>query len=505
MAAAIRGGGDDKTADACAKSGKKWRFGYARYFEKMVRLSCEAPETAIKVARAGVDAMHSSFEFIDSEGVTSPFSEYMAKVSAQKSPFETGTITGTGKRGVTEYRVPYLNGEVLAGESLNNKLDEWAEYGTIEDDCRDAIKSVVNNPKWMDLTGKTFVLIGAGSAMGPLPKLLELGATVVALDIPGCWGKGTKRASSGVWKRIIEMARNSPGKLVFPLSKPQADCKSDTDLFESAGADLMCQPAEILAWLRGNDVVGAGKFTIGNYTYLDGELHVKLSICADAIMDGLVESQGPTNVALAYLCTPTDLHVIPEKAWLAAKTNSSFFGNPLGWPIEKLINILSRGAALVPNVVKPASGLYLVDGLSVAQGPNYALAKRLQHWRAMLAYDRGATVSSNIAPSTSTASVVSNKTFAWAYGGMPYFKPYEILVQDTTNAVMAGMLIHDITNDKCWAHPANRNNPKHPVKNTLELFKFGSFNGGVWRAGYKLDKLGSTSVLIHFLGGCILF
>ena len=29
-----------------------------------------------------------------------------------------------------------------------------------------------------------------------------------------------------------------------------------------------------------------GKCTIGNYTYLDGELHVKLSLCADSLIDG---------------------------------------------------------------------------------------------------------------------------------------------------------------------------------------------------------------------------
>ena len=67
-----------------------------------------------------------------------------------------------------------------------------------------------------------------------------------------------------------------------------------------------------------------------------------------------------------------------------------------------------------------------------------ALAKRLQHWRAMVAYNNGHRVSSNIAPSTATLSVVSNRTFGWAYGGMPYFPPYEIFQQETTNAIMTG-------------------------------------------------------------------
>ena len=51
------------------------------------------------------------------------------------------------------------------------------------------------------------------------------------------------------------------------------------------------------------------------------------------------------------------------------------------------------------------------------QGPNYCLAKRLQHWRAVLCRASGCVVSSNVAPATATASVVSNKSFALAYKG----------------------------------------------------------------------------------------
>ena len=49
------------------------------------------------------------------------------------------------------------------------------------------------------------------------------------------------------------------------------------------------------------------------------------------------------------------------------------------------------------------------------QGPNYALAKRLQSWRAMVARADGQPVSINVAPATATASVVSNPQFAAAY------------------------------------------------------------------------------------------
>ena len=172
---------------------------------------------------------------------------------------------------------------------------------------------------------------------------------------------------------------------------------------------------------------------------------MKLSLAADAVISEVCKARSDT--AIAFLCTPTDIHFVPDEAHAAALKH---YGFHLGKPIEILIHLLTLGTRLVKNALPPvptADGgkVKLIDGLSVAQGPNYALAKRLQHWRAIVAYDNQHTVSSNIAPSTSTLSVVSNKSFGWAYAGMPYFKPYEIFVQDTTNALMAAVLISDVT------------------------------------------------------------
>jgi hypothetical protein len=108
--------------------------------------------------------------------------------------------------------------------------------------------------------------------------------------------------------------------------------------------------------------------------------------------------------------------------------------------------------------------------------------------------EAGCIVSSNIAPSTSTVSVTSNKMFAWAYGGMPTFKPMEIFAPETSNAVMAALLIHDIRN------PDSVSNPKNKLSNPLELFQSGSFHGGPWRTAFTLDSIGAPSAVIHLLG-----
>ena len=132
-----------------------------------------------------------------------------------------------------------------------------ADGGFIEPDAKDALCWTCDYfESGKDLSNCYVVMIGAGSAMGPFPKLLEMGATVVAIDIPGVWGKGGKRPAAHLWDRLCKTALNSPGTLVFPLSKPQEatdktpdGCKSDRELYESAGCDLMKQPGEIANWL----------------------------------------------------------------------------------------------------------------------------------------------------------------------------------------------------------------------------------------------------------------
>jgi len=120
----------------------------------------------------------------------------------------------------------------------------------------------------------------------------------------------------------------------------------------------------------------------------------------------------------------------------------------------------------------------------------------------MVAYENPknkGVISSHIAPSTATLSVVSNKTFGWAYGGMPYFKPYEIFQADTTNSLMAAQLIYDVTNPNAGGNPKNR--AKFNIRTPLEIFRLCSYHGGVWRSAYKVDSIGEVSVIIHFLGG----
>ena len=456
---------------------KGWRFKYWRRLKEMVQEQCASPEAALKVAEAGLKEAYDRFEFVSADGTTTSFAKAMAEPAKEK--FFTHMIKGTGTKKVTQLEVPYKS-KTLSGQALKDQVQEWVDYGTIEPSCGLAIQKCVDHPEWItDLKDRYFVLLGAGSAMGPLLVLLSIGANVVAIDLD----------RPGIWKRLITLARESTGTITFPTKVDPSTIKSDEELFEKSGCNLFTDTPMIRDWLV--DLYPGKKFTVGSYAYLNGALHVQVSLAMDAICRDLTTKR--KNTSLAYLCTPTDLHLIPQEAWEAAKANFAEYSSK---PYCLFMQLLGRGKFLRRNAREPVPGkggdFYLVNGISVAQGPNYALAKRMQHWRAIIARSQGCTVSSNIAPSTSTVSVTQNRTFAWAYEGMPYFKPYEIFAPETSNAVMSAILFHDLHD------PSSVASPKTSIANPNQLFSYGSFHGGLWRCAYEVDSIGEASVLRYF-------
>lgn len=475
VAAAVAAVSPEKAQEI--RQSKGWRFKYWRRLKEMVEEQCKSPEAALKVAEAGLKEAYERFEFVDADGKTVSFAKAMTEPSKDK--FYTHMIKGTGTKKVTQLEVPYKGG-ILSGQALKDQAQKWVDYGTIEPSAGEAIQKCVDHPEWItNMSDRYFVLLGAGSAMGPLLVLLSIGANVVAIDLD----------RPGIWKRLITLARESSGTMTFPTKVDPASIKSDEELFEQSGCNLFTDTPKIRDWLV--DLYPGKKFTVGSYAYLNGALHVQVSLAMDAICRDLTNKR--ENVSLAYLCTPTDLHLVPKEAWEAAKSN---FKEYCSKPYCNLMLLLGRGKFLRRNAREPVPGkggdYYLINGISVAQGPNYALAKRMQHWRAIIARSQGCTVSSNIAPSTSTVSVTQNRTFAWAYEGMPYFKPFEIFAPETSNAVMSAILFHDLHD------PSSVANPKTSIANPNQLFSYGSFHGGVWRCAYEVDSIGEASVFRYF-------
>jgi len=85
------------------------------------------------------------------------------------------------------------------------------------------------------------------------------------------------------------------------------------------------------------------------------------------------------------------------------------------------------------------------NGLVDIQGPNYALAKTSQNWRAILALRDGSIVSSNFAPAGRTQSMLHSSTMVKVLNGMQAFPPALVLYPDTVSSIMGALLLYDIT------------------------------------------------------------
>ena len=395
--------------------------------------------------------------------------------------FKTATLKGTGTP--AKYSVPY-HGKDLKGNELRQKIEDWVRSGVIEASCGSSLQKVLDNPDWVDLTGQHFVLFGAASAMGPFPLLMALGATVVALDLD----------RKPIWDMLIKKARASPGTLVFPVKESPAG-KSDDELAAIAGCNLLTNTPEIRTWLL--EIAPKERLVLGAYAYLDGPLFVKVSVAMDAIIKELVKKR-QQKPAIAYLCTPTDCHVVPNTAMEHSRQN--FNRQPM-WQSLAATLLSVTGKRMTRNFSRPVEGteISVCDAIVPDQGPNYILAKRLQHWRAILARRDGCIVSTNIAPSTATKSVVSNRAFALAYKGMHHFKPVEVFQQETSTAVMTGLMITDLNDVTSAASPTRK------LDNPMCLFAENSFHGGAWRCGYKFGNIGIPAALAYCFLTAVVF
>lgn len=286
------------------RNARGYRFTYVRHLIGLVEEQCKSPEDCLKIAQAGLDKAYELFEFVAPDGTAVSLKEAMAAKNSEK--FHTGYIKGEGSQGASGLEVPY-KGKILKGEELKAQVRKWVDYGTIEPSAGEAIIGCVDNPKWCELSDKYFVLLGAGSAMGPLHVLLALGANVIAVDLD----------RPNIWQRLIELTKKSTGSITFPLKQDQKSFKTDDELYANAGCNLFTHTPMIRDWLM--DLYKGKPFTVGSYAYLNGALHVQVSLAMDAITKDLSEKR--PNTSLAYLCTPTDLHLVPEEAFRAAEAN----------------------------------------------------------------------------------------------------------------------------------------------------------------------------------------
>jgi hypothetical protein len=238
---------------------------------------------------------------------------------------------------------------------------------------------------------------------------------------------------------------------------------------QEPGTDLLADIPALAAWLA--DL--PGPLVIGNYAYADGARHLLLSAAGDAIAEFLCQARD--DVSMAFLGTPTDAYAVPADIATAIRSDPR---RQRGW-LSRSAASISADRLCAPNLSEIVtshddSRWAMYDGLVGLQGPNYALAKRIQRWRSLVLADQGNTVSFNVAPAALTHSVVDHPAFAAAYAGASLFGA-EVFPPDTAAALMALLLVYDIRS------AADGAGPDHPAT----LIASGAVHGGFWRSPFR--------------------
>ena len=514
-AAAALGLGNEEGAALAAEllAEKDWRHGYAKYAVRLAELQSVAPPArCVASCEAGLTAAAETFQWLREDGSCVSLRDAMDAPGRALSTEivrggggEDGADTAKGADAMTIER----ERERLFGDAAIARARGWAEDGCVEPDVVDALESLrARSDDWAgaDLGDTLFALLGGTSELCPLVPLLRLGAHVAVVA----------REGAKLEEAVSEAARSETGTLYVPLTETNSSNSESR-----RGADLAARAPEIRAWLE--SVFAAGTFSrvvVGAYAYADGEAHVRATLASDLVLAGLHKTLGPSRVAAAFLSSPGTAFPIPRAAWRHAKGRErDAEANEGAFHWRKLVGLVC-GGGFAPNCRAPLARTridttdrsmsetselaYVHDGHVILQGPNYALAKTLQNWRAVACGANGVATSANMAPGSRTKSMRHVKAVAIALEGQKHFPPLRPFDADETRETMASLALRDLGADRdARLGRAAPDKKKSDEKNAHPMDVFGrhAVHGGTWRCPWSVDSIGRASVVAGTLWG----
>jgi hypothetical protein len=514
-AAAALGLGNEEGAALAAEllAEKDWRHGYAKYAVRLAELQSVAPPArCVASCEAGLTAAAETFQWLREDGSCVSLRDAMDAPGRALSTEivrggggEDGADTAKGADAMTIER----ERERLFGDAAIARARGWAEDGCVEPDVVDALESLrARSDDWAgaDLGDTLFALLGGTSELCPLVPLLRLGAHVAVVA----------REGAKLEEAVSEAARSETGTLYVPLTETNSSNSESR-----RGADLAARAPEIRAWLE--SVFAAGTFSrvvVGAYAYADGEAHVRATLASDLVLAGLHKTLGPSRVAAAFLSSPGTAFPIPRAAWRHAKGRErDAEANEGAFHWRKLVGLVC-GGGFAPNCRAPLARTridttdrsmsetselaYVHDGHVILQGPNYALAKTLQNWRAVACGANGVATSANMAPGSRTKSMRHVKAVAIALEGQKHFPPLRPFDADETRETMASLALRDLGADRdARLGRAAPEKKKSDEKNAHPMDVFGrhAVHGGTWRCPWSVDSIGRASMVAGTLWG----
>ena len=461
---------------------RDWRSGYLAPLRDIIVSATSSPAAALSVAEQGLLSAHRRFR-MSRNGVEQSLGEAMAAFTVPG--LASVDVRGNAAR-EKDLSVPY-RGKRLFGAELRTQIDTWVRDGIAEPGFAVAMHTVLDNPEWLDLTDVDVAVLGASAEMGPTRSLLRWGARIHAVDLPrpGLWEKliQTTRSTAGAMRIPIALdAEGQPPFVVGGLVHPD----DDVNVAQHAGVNLLTHAPEIRTWL---DVIDQ-PFVLVTYAYADGAAHALLSMAADAIADDLINRRD--DITLAFLATPTDVFMVPIEA--VAEAQRRWDARGFAALFQAPLRMAGQFEPNYPDVYVTPEGreIGINDSLIPQQGPNYALAKRIQRWRALYSRAQGVPVSLNLAPATRTQSVIKNRALSAAYAGAGRFG-VEIFEPATSTVLMSALLVHDLRN------PSSVANPDTPLANPMDQFSALANHGGLWRTAYSPRSVLGIAALMGLL------
>ena len=154
-----------------AERDTNWRKGYVVHFRRLVEAGLASKESAVSVARDGLESLHGRMRVVHADGAETGLGSLLSAPADRL--VTTVTVPGAGQAG-EGLSLPY-HGDGLRGDALLRRLEAWVDNGVIEPSCAAAVRTVEAHPEWLRLPGHTVAVLGAGAEVGPLSPAAELG------------------------------------------------------------------------------------------------------------------------------------------------------------------------------------------------------------------------------------------------------------------------------------------------------------------------------------------
>jgi hypothetical protein len=375
----------------------------------------------------------------DASGAERPLAEFLSESGAE--PFTLTTLTGKATRDLA-LEIPFED-QTASGAQAAALIDQLEAEHAMTPAAAEALRwTLLHAADGLDLSGRKFVLLGAGAELAPTPLLLAAGADVLWIDV----------------------------------AAPKLDPASfrGTLRFVEGGADILTDPSRIVATIEA--FAGEDTVTIGMFAYAAGQgrewrLEAAMNAITRALPRGRVAGVG------IYISPTSAARVVPQDA---AETLRRRQDAP-AW--QKL---LGRARGLGPGLAEHGD-VRVSRAIVPLQGASYQAAQYVAKALVAEAFAtsrRFGVVSANVAGITNTGSM-GVSVFQAGFVGAKLFG-VRIFEPSTTRVLSGLLLLHD------WLHTdANLADP--PAR----LFER-QIHGGVYCMPWALDDAIRVAALYGF-------